>query len=349
MKTNPIPASGGKSVRALLGSEKPRRNSRKSLVNLILCGVPLGTFKGLILLSNCLGAILAAIVRTVGPPLARAAVTLTVFSVALVTLVHYGTQVTHGALHRASAFTDSAYEKVGRARTLVASLLPRFAEEDGAPRAQLVSLAAPVAPVTRGYANYPASPTERDVGEFSRPPGSFLDSIREVAETVTGLLPGIGDDGVAYPAPPGLPPIEGEVLAKAGGDRIQALISQVLDSMHQVEASGRLELVGDNGLAFGPLQVRHEPCEDLKKFFGATVVPKDCNGDWLLSEYVVRLYAGYWARELEKRTGETVRGEDILRIWNGGPDMGPMSKTDLYVAKAVKFDRKVANIAAVSK
>lgn len=331
------------------GSGKPRRKNRTSPVSFILGGVLLLPLKTLFALSNCLGAILAAIVRTAGPPLARAAVILATFSAALVALVHYGTQVTHSGLRYASAVTDSAYERFGNARTAFASLLPHFAEEDGAPRAQLVSISAPAATVTRGYANYPAYPTERDVAEFNRPPGSFLDSIREVAEKVTNLLPDIGSTRTDYPAPPGLPPIEGKVLAKAGGDRIQALISQVLDSMHQVEASGQLELVGDNGLAFGPLQVRHEPCEDLQRIFGATVVPKDCNGDWLLSEYVVRLYAGFWANELEKKTGQSVRGEDILRIWNGGPDMGPMSKTDLYVAKAVRFDRKVANIAAVGK
>lgn len=358
MKTKPIPpASGGQSVRALLGSGKTRRNSRKSLVGIFLGGALLIFLRALVACSNCLGAILAALVRTVGPPLARAGAFLAVFGAVTVATVHYGTKLTHWSLSRAAVAADSAYQRVGEARTLVASLLPRFAEEeDDAPRAELVTL---VHPASDGALVSPVAPAP-EAGEFARPPGGFLDSVRGAIGEVASLLPDIGVAGAAYPAPPGLPRIEGDVLEKAGGDRIQALITRVLDTVHQVEAGGKLYCEGDevkkkNGegtgvyLAFGPLQVRREPCVDLEERFGAAVDHRACDGDWLLSEYVFRLYVGYWAAHVEKTEGRSVTGEDLLRIWNGGPDMGPTSATDRYIAKAVKFDREVVKIAAVAK
>lgn len=340
--TNPIPAPGGQTAQAAFGlGRRGASNRRKSVIAIALGGLPLISIRGLNMVASLLATVAAGLVRAVAPRLTVAAVYLAVYGAVTVAVVVVGTRLMHSSLRTASAMTDSAYRTVGEARTAIALLLPRFTEEDGAPRAQLVAFS----PEARGPSGYPRYPTDVEVAS----PDVLAEAPGSEETLMVGLLPPLGGEKNPYPAPPGLPPIEGKILADAGGDRIQELITQVLASMHHVEASGQLELVGDNGLAFGPLQVRREPCEDLKRLFGVTVVPKECNGDWLLSEYVVRLYAGFWANELEKKTGESARGEDILRIWNGGPDMGPMSKTDLYVAKAVAFDRKVARIAAVNR
>lgn len=361
MKTPIPPALGGQSAQAAFGLGKPRTGNRRSWTGMILRGSVRAPLAGLFAGSRLLEAVIALILGRLVKPVAAVVAFLAVFGAATVAVVNVGTKVTRGALRYAAVASDSAYRKVGESRVFVASLLPRFAEEDAAPRAELVAYGyTPGAEsATPAFGAAPAYPTDAEAAR-SREDGSqpdtasvkthgFLDAIEDAAKSVVGLLPGIGAEPDEYPAPPGLPRIEGKILEKAGGHRIQTLITYVLNSMHHVEADGQLELVGDHGLAFGPLQVRREPCEDLKKFFGAEVKPEACNGDWVLSEYVVRLYAGYWARHIEQQSGERIRAEDILRIWNGGPDMGPFSKTDQYVAKAVRFDPKIAKIVATKK
>lgn len=132
-------------------------------------------------------------------------------------------------------------------------------------------------------------------------------------------------------------------LEKAGGARIQGLLTQVLDAVHAVESDGGSELVGDTKLrhkAYGPLQVRQTVCDDLRAFFGLELDPVTCNGNWELSEKAFRLYVGYWLVRYEQTMRKPATAEVACKIWNGGPKGYLKSATVHYWAKVT--DRQPA-------
>jgi hypothetical protein len=131
-----------------------------------------------------------------------------------------------------------------------------------------------------------------------------------------------------------------DMKSSAGGTRIQDMITGILPAVWQTESSGELFAIGDNGLehkAYGPLQVRQPVCDDLERLFGVSIDPKDCDGNWNLSEYAYRLYVGYWGSQYEKQSGKKVTPEVLARIWNGGPTGHAKTATVKYAEKFKGF------------
>jgi hypothetical protein len=291
---------------------KAKRNSNRGVIGTLLVG-----FAAVVLwLCSLLGKTAECLTRLLLPKIVHATVYVATLAAIVLAVAHYGSIGLDRGLTFAHAKVGEAHRETMSAIDRLWALVPRLEPERPAPR---------------------AVPVREDVPKGAEPSSA----IEQVAAFVEESLFPSG-----YPRPHGQPAIEGSILAKAGGDRIQALITETLPAIRQVESSGQMFCVGDDGLAFGMYQVRREPCEDIRNFFGVDIDPKDCDGNAKLSEYALRLYLGYWAAHFEKSTKGAATAEMLCRTWNGGPDQGPRSKTDIYWERCQKHLPEIAQLAA---
>jgi hypothetical protein len=299
-----------------------RRRSRGHWVTVLAVGAPLGLLKLMLWVSSGVGMLAGEAVRVVAVPVARLAAIAATFGAMCLGIMWLGAYAIRGGVAETRALADRAHASLTRGTDALLAMVPGHEPDRSVPRA------------------VPISPEIREDG------GSIGQAVASAAEFVEDgvnlLLPPAG----RYPQIEGLPRIEGEILERAGGHRMQELVSGILESIEQVESSGRHTLIGDNGKAFGPLQVRREPCQDLAQFFGIAIDPRRCNGNYELSEYVVRLYLGYWGMRYEQQTGYAATAEVLCRTWNGGPDQGPPEKTDVYWAKCQSHNGDIAQLVA---
>lgn len=304
-----------------------RRGTRGGWINLVLVALPLLILKLMFSFASGIGLVAGEIARIVVVPLARGLTVMVAFTAMCLGVMYVGAYAIRGGVAETKSLADRLHSSVTGSADALLALVPSGDSSGSVPKA---------IPVPAGYREIPPLTPEASSQEESVP------VIDRLADAVNLLLPLAG----RYPQIDGLPRIDGDILELAGGHRMQMLISEILPAIEQVESSGRVTLIGDNGKAFGPLQVRREPCEDLADRFGAVVNPEDCNGNYELSEYVVRLYLGYWGVQHELRTGQIATAEDLCRTWNGGPDQGPFDKTDIYWAKCQSHKSDIAQLAA---
>lgn len=309
------------------GHRKVRRTSSvgRSLGSLLVWFV-VSALKFVFGVANAAGATIASIVRVVAPPVAHVTVVVAVVAGLVLAVAHYGSI---GA-DRALAF---AHAKIGEAhRESVAGLeklwaqVPRLEPSTPAPRAVAV-----VEPVS--------SPIEEEPK-----PSSGVRLVKALGGLDGLLFP----EGSEYPQPAKLPPLDGEILEKAGGHDIQRLISDIRLVVREVESTGGKSLQGDfinvthNGqtervpLAFGEYQTRAEVTQDLERIYGVKIDPRDCEFDPVLAEYTLRLYLGYWGNHFRRKSGAPPSDWDLCVAWNCGPDRGPDHKAREYWAKCLR-------------
>ena len=107
----------------------------------------------------------------------------------------------------------------------------------------------------------------------------------------------------------------------------------LLAALIAVESSGDPDAIGDNGLAFGCLQLHASYVQDAAEFAGETWKHKDAFNP-ATAEQIVRAYMARYATQ--KRLGRSPTYEDIARIHNGGPNGFKRAATDGYWLKVKK-------------
>ncbi len=104
------------------------------------------------------------------------------------------------------------------------------------------------------------------------------------------------------------------------------LPQEFIRAIHQTESSGRLgAIVGDNGKAFGPLQI-HRVCWRDSRVKG--IYPQDC-ADLAYSIKVMTAYLNRYCPDAVK----TKDFETMARVWNGGPNGFKKNSTRIYWTK----------------
>lgn len=107
---------------------------------------------------------------------------------------------------------------------------------------------------------------------------------------------------------------------------------KLLDAMVQVESGGRLDLVGDNGKAIGPLQIHRICWVDAARYdktllsFGGKY--EDCKR----LEYAKKVVVAYW----NCYASNNASCEELACIHNGGPKGFGKKATQAYWAKVNK-------------
>ena len=83
------------------------------------------------------------------------------------------------------------------------------------------------------------------------------------------------------------------------------------------ESGGDLYAMGDNGKAYGVLQIQQACLTDVNRANATRHVLSSLLGNKTLSEWVFRRYMALYARP--ERFGRPVTPLDMAGIWNGGP------------------------------
>jgi hypothetical protein len=97
-----------------------------------------------------------------------------------------------------------------------------------------------------------------------------------------------------------------------------------------VESGGDNHAIGDNGKAYGCLQIWSAYVEDANQFAGTSYT----HADAFDRKKSIAMFTAYMSRyATEKRIGHTPTAEDIARIHNGGPNGYRKVATDVYWAK----------------
>ena len=92
----------------------------------------------------------------------------------------------------------------------------------------------------------------------------------------------------------------------------------LIDALIQVESNGNVEAVGDNGKAFGCLQIWNIVIQDVNRIYKTRYKHKDAFNK-NKSKQICRLYLTYWGKHYERVTHNKITYEILARIWNGGP------------------------------
>ena len=112
-----------------------------------------------------------------------------------------------------------------------------------------------------------------------------------------------------------------------------------------IESGGDPKAIGDDGKAFGILQIHQAYCIDAGQHAGVSWIHNDAFDH----QEAIKMFKAYMARyATPERLGRDVTAEDIARIHNGGLYGYKRSATDAYWAKVkaklVEFgEHKLAN------
>lgn len=110
-------------------------------------------------------------------------------------------------------------------------------------------------------------------------------------------------------------------------------ILNILLILIQVESSGDNSARGDDGLAYGCLQMHSAYVQDASEYAGEDWV----HADAFCRETSAKIFEAYMSRyATEERIGRAVTVQDVVRIHNGGPNGWKKQSTE-------KYWRKVAN------
>ena len=107
------------------------------------------------------------------------------------------------------------------------------------------------------------------------------------------------------------------------------LISLII-ALIMVESSGNNDAIGDNGKAYGCLQLHAAYVQDAAEYAGKNWVHEDAFD----RNTSIQIFKAYMARyATEERLGRNPTAADIARIHNGGPNGYKKSATDKYLLK----------------
>jgi hypothetical protein len=107
----------------------------------------------------------------------------------------------------------------------------------------------------------------------------------------------------------------------------------LLTALIAVESNGNPNAIGDDGLAYGCLQLHAGYVQDATEYARQDWTHEDAF-DPATARQIVRAYMARYATE--RRLGRTPTYEDVARIHNGGPNGYKKAATDKYWQKVKK-------------
>jgi len=113
-------------------------------------------------------------------------------------------------------------------------------------------------------------------------------------------------------------------------------LHEIRDILKHVETDYRPEIIGDFGKSYGILQIGQKVITDVNRIYGTSYVHGDAF-DINCAEEIFELYIKYWTGKLEKREAREATEEDIVRIWNGGPQGWRRNSTLDYLHRYKKY------------
>lgn len=91
----------------------------------------------------------------------------------------------------------------------------------------------------------------------------------------------------------------------------------LIDALIAVESRGNAAAVGDNGRAFGILQIHAVMVADANRIARTSYTHREMF-DPAKGRAVAEIILGHYARHIERTTGVPATNEQLARVWNGG-------------------------------
>ena len=109
-------------------------------------------------------------------------------------------------------------------------------------------------------------------------------------------------------------------------------INDVILAIAIVESAMNPLAVGDNGEAWGILQINMQVIEDVNYYFETDYKSED-RLEVHQSKMIFKYYTAYWTSVYERDTGRLADFEILSKIWNGGAYGYKKLKTEKYWIK----------------
>ena len=132
----------------------------------------------------------------------------------------------------------------------------------------------------------------------------------------------------------------GLVLSLSISFSLLAEESKFINALIAVESNGDTNAIGDNGKAFGCLQIHKCVIKDVNQIYKTSYQHYEMF-DRQKSIDVCKKYLTFWSKMYKENTGKKVTWEVLARLWNGGPMFYlKKNKTDSYWKKVKKAINK---------
>jgi len=94
-------------------------------------------------------------------------------------------------------------------------------------------------------------------------------------------------------------------------------VNKLIDALVRVESNGKASAVGDNGKAFGILQIHAGMVQEANRLAQTRYIHKDMFNP-TTSREVAQIVLNHYAKHIQKTTGRPATEKQLAFIWNGG-------------------------------
>jgi len=118
-------------------------------------------------------------------------------------------------------------------------------------------------------------------------------------------------------------------------------MKSLIKALVQVESGGNSSAIGDNGDAYGILQIHQGVVADVNRTCKTNFTHEDAF-DGNMARDICSRYLAYWGRVYQKTTQKEPSEEVLARIWNGGPKGYEKQATMKYWSKVKEALEEIA-------
>ena len=117
-------------------------------------------------------------------------------------------------------------------------------------------------------------------------------------------------------------------------------IAQLILAIIQVESGDNMMAVGDNGKAYGCMQIHAAYVKDVNRIWGTNFKHNDAF-DKVAAMEMFLIYTGHYAVKMEDKLDRKATFEDLARIHNGGSNGWQKESTKKYWAKVQEAHKQL--------
>ena len=118
-------------------------------------------------------------------------------------------------------------------------------------------------------------------------------------------------------------------------------LNSIVEILKHVETNYNTEAIGDNGKAYGILQIHKIVIDDVNRIYGTTYIHQDAFNEVCAVE-VFNLYIKAGIKRYEALRCRSPTEQDVVRFWNGGIYSGYKKKSTLkYYRKYIQYKTKL--------
>ena len=94
-------------------------------------------------------------------------------------------------------------------------------------------------------------------------------------------------------------------------------LNDIYETIVKVESNGNPNAIGDDGMAYGIVQIHKICVDDVNKVYGTSYIHEQMFEE-ACAEEIFSLYLQYGRKLFRKKYGREANEEEIVRMWNGG-------------------------------